>query len=400
MPEGELGFRFGEPLDVDGDGVADIAAGARFKVGEGISKDGVAAVWSGKNGALLRRWEGQLRGALFGHWTTALPDLDGDGLADVVVAAPQARVEGATHGVVSARSAASGNVIWRRFAPREEMLGWDLAPAGDQDGDGRIDLFVGAPSQQGGRAYLLSGATGEIVRSYAPPRKREFFGWSIASAGDLDGDGRADLLVGGQPEGGDEGGAPSEVYLFSGAGGAEIRRWSDSDLQASFGEMIAGLGDLDGDGRGEIAISSARIGHPEDTEPGKVQVFSGASGALLRQWKGRQPRERFGRMVIGAGDVDGDGTEDIAIGAPRHQAGKAANTGRVELRSGKSDAVLAEWFGDEAEAWFGWHMRRAPDPEGRGRPALLVGSLRRSVGGKPGVGVIDLVVLKKAAAVP
>jgi hypothetical protein len=58
--------------------------------------------------------------------------------------------------------------------------------------------------------------------------------------------------------------------------------------------------------------------------------------------------------------------------------------------------VLAELFGDEADCWFGWHIRRAPDPDGRCRPALLIGSLRHPVDGARGVGVLDLYVLRPA----
>jgi hypothetical protein len=101
-------------------------------------------------------------------------------------------------------------------------------------------------------------------------------------------------------------------------------------------------------------------------------------------------------MVIGVGDVDGDGVDDIAIGAPWHRRGTADRVGRVELRSARSGAVLAELFGDEADCWFGWHIRRAPDPDGRGRPALLIGSLRHPVDGQIGVGVLDLYVLQGA----
>ena len=101
-------------------------------------------------------------------------------------------------------------------------------------------------------------------------------------------------------------------------------------------------------------------------------------------------------MVVAAGDLDGDGVEDVAIGAPWHRRDAADKVGRVELRSGRSGVVLAELFGDEADCWFGWHVRRAPDPDGRGRPALLIGSLRHPVDGKPQVGVLDLYVLRRA----
>jgi hypothetical protein len=97
-------------------------------------------------------------------------------------------------------------------------------------------------------------------------------------------------------------------------------------------------------------------------------------------------------MVYAAGDLDGDGVEDLAIGAPWHRVGDADKVGRVEFRSGRTGDVLGELAGDGLDCWFGWHIRRAPDPERRGRPALLIGSLRHPVGGEVGVGEIDLYV--------
>jgi hypothetical protein len=99
-------------------------------------------------------------------------------------------------------------------------------------------------------------------------------------------------------------------------------------------------------------------------------------------------------MVATAGDLDADGVGDVAIGAPWHRHEAADRVGRVELRSGRSGAVLAELLGDEAECWFGWHIRRATDPDGRGRPALLISSLRHPVDGEAAVGVLDLYVLR------
>src|SRR6185295_5262259 len=120
--------------------------------------------------------------------------------------------------------------------------------------------------------------------------------------------------------------------------------------------------------------------------------YSSIDGKELQRWSGRQPGELFGRMVVGAGDLDGDGVEDVAVAAPWYRGDKV---GRVELRSGRSGKVLAEFFGDEADCWFGWHIRRAPDPEGRGRPALLISSLRHPVDGQVAVGVLDLLVLRR-----
>jgi hypothetical protein len=392
---GELGFRFGEPLDVDGDGHADVAAGARFKLWHGNQQNGTAAVWSGASGDLIREWDGEWPDGLFGHWVMPVPDLSGDGLADVIIAAPHANLDGRWRGVVVARSPKTGEEIWKRVETESESLGWDMALAGDQDGDGRTDVFVGAPTEPIGRVYLLSGKDGAVLRTYMPQAEGETFGWYVARLDDLDGDGRADLAVGAPLAKNAAGAQVGGAWVFSSASGKELQHWRGTDPRGGFGGVVAALGDLDGDGKGEIAVAAPATEDQTWKLPGEVHVYSGTTGKELRHWSG-QPEEQFGRMVVDAGDLDGDGVADIAIGAPWHRVGTGARVGRVELRSGRTGAVLAELFGDEADCWFGWHIRRAPDPEGRGRPTLLIGSLRHPVDGKPGVGVLDLYVLRPA----
>jgi hypothetical protein len=389
---GELGFRFGEPLDVDGDGRADIAAGARFKLQQGTFQNGSATVWSGASGAPIRAWDGELPDGLFGHWVMPIKDLGRDGLADLVIAAPNARVDGVVRGVLVARSPVTGDQLWKRAGSETANFGWDLALADDHDGDGRTDLFVGAPSMNGGRVELVSGKDGAVLRTYAPREDARSFGWYVARLDDLDGDGRGDLVVGAPLEQEKNGGA----YVFSSENGKELYHWNGPARLSGFGEVVAAVGDLDGDRKGEVVVASPRTNDLTRALPGEIRILSGANGNDLRHWTGNQAGELFGRMVVSAGDLDGDGVEDLAIGAPWHRQDDHARAGRVELRSGRSGTILGELFGDEADCWFGWHIRRAPDPDRLGRPALLISSLRHPVDGKTAVGVLDLYVLRPA----
>ena len=393
-PQGELGFRFGEPLDADGDGHADVAAGARFKLHKRTLQSGSATVWSGASGAPIRAWDGNLTDGLFGHWVMLIPDISGDGLADVIIAAPHEPVAGRMRGIVVARSPKTGEELWRYEETDGENLGWDLTLAGDQDGDGHPDLFVGAPGKDSGRVYLLSGKNGTVLRTYAPPEDAGSFGWYVARIDDLDGDGKPDLAVGAPFDraGGDA--SIGSVWVLSSATGKELHHWKGTDHRGGFGNIVAAVGDLDGDGKGEVAVTAPATEDQTRSLPGELYIYSGSTGKELRHWSGNQPGEQYARMAVGAGDLDGDGVEDVAIGAPWHRRGNADRVGRVEFRSGRSGAVLAELFGDEADCWFGWHIRRAPDPDGKGRPALLISSLRHPVDGHLGVGVLDLLVLR------
>jgi hypothetical protein len=389
-----LGFRFGEPLDVDGDGHADIAAGARFKLQKKTLQNGSAAVWSGASGALIRAWDGDFPDGLLGHWVMPVADLSGDGLADLVIAAPHGGYGGSMRGVVMARSPRTGEKLWERAETESDNLGWDLALAGDHDGDGHTDLFVGAPAMDSGRVYLLSGRDGAALRTYAPAAEGGSFGWYVARLDDLDGDGRADLVVGAPFARDTNGAMVGGAWVLSSATGTVLHHWKASDPREGFGGVVAAVGDLDGDGKGEVVVASPGTEDQTRSLPGELRVYSGSRGKELRRWSGRQPGEQFGRMVVAAGDLNGDGVEDLAVAAPWYRGESGDRVGRVELRSGRDGAVLAELFGEAADGWFGWHIRRAPDPDGRGRPALLIGSLRHPVDGKPRVGVVDLFVLR------
>jgi hypothetical protein len=328
---------------------------------------------------------------------TLVPDISGDGLADAIVAAPLAPVGGRARGVVVALSPKTGAQLWKHEETAGEDLGWDLALAGDQDGDGRIDLFVGAPAQEEARVHLLSGRDGSVLRTYTPTEEGASFGWWVERVDDLDGDSRADLAVGAPTAANADGARVGAAWVLSSSSGKELRYWTGTDRRGGFGGVLAAVADLDGDAKRDLAVAAPVTEDLAARElPGEVRVYSTGTGKELRRWTGRQPGELFGRMIAATGDLDGDGVADVAIGAPWHRRGADDKIGRVELRSGRSGAVLAELVGDEADCWFGWHIRRAPDPDGRGRPALLIGSLRHPVDGNPGVGVIHLYVLRPA----
>jgi glycosylphosphatidylinositol phospholipase D len=397
VPGGELGFRFGEPLDVDGDGTADIAAGARFAL-RGVHQDGMAAVWSGASGSRMRAWVGEIRDGLFGHWVLPVPDLDGDDLADLIIAAPNAAIDGIGRGMIYARSPQSGDEIWRQSGAPNHNLGWDLALAGDHDNDGLRDFFAGAPGRDAGRAYLLSGKDGTRLQTFAPPQDEPTFGWYVAALDDLDGDGRGDVAVGAHLTSSSDGAKVGAAYVFSSATEGILRHWNGVETLSGFGEVVATVGDLDGDGRGEVMVAAPRTNERSRRHPGEVFVYSSKTGEAIRHFLGSQPGELYGRMVAPAGDLDGDGAEDLAIGSPWHRSAAGERAGRVEFRSGRSGASLGEMVGDVADAWFGWHICRAPDPEGGNRPALLIASLRYPINGVAGVGVLDLYVLRDVKA--
>lgn len=346
---GELGFRFGEPLDLDGDGVEDLIGGAR-RAGE--PDTGQAAAWT-RAGDLLHVWSGVDVDGLFGHIVLAVPDLDGDGAADVVISAPNAVVDGEVRGLIEAY-ALDGRRLWRALGRPYDGFGWHLARAGDRDGDGVEDLWAGAPSNPAAaHVYLVSGATGAVVRTITSPRADDQFGWYLTPVDDLDGDGVADLAIG-APTAAIAGIRRGAVLLVSGATGATLREIVGERAGAEHGIMVAAVDDLDGDGVGEVAIGAPADASTETPGHGEVVIVSGATGAAVRRLGGGEAGELYGRMVARLDDLDGDGVRDLAIGAPWWHD----RDGRVEIRSARSFALLGELRGSES-GWLGWHLTRA-----------------------------------------
>jgi hypothetical protein len=243
-------------------------------------------------------------------------------------------------------SGASGAFLRALFTPTPTIggsFGDSVAGIGDLNGDGRGDVIVGAPAEtwqvaNSGLVHVYSGATGARIRSILSPR-REIggrFGEAVSSVPDVNQDGRPDLVVGAPHE--DPGTAPQDqgrAYVFSGATGALL--WillpPSQDSADDFGDAIAGLADLNGDGRGDIAVGA------HDADPGnapnnsgRVHVYSGATGQRLFTLVSPDQRTegRFGTDVTLVPDTNGNGIGDIAVGADG-EGGFPAQSGRAYL---------------------------------------------------------------------
>jgi hypothetical protein len=292
-----LGHAVADAGDVDGDGIHDIAGGSPGPVGTA----GRVRIYSGADGSMIREVNGELAGDGFGYAVAGLGDTDGDGFGEIAVGAPGRDAGGSGAGRVYIVSGKDGSVL--RFhdgAKAGERLGAGVGPAGDVDGDGAGDVIVGAPrgGDGRGRALVLSGATGlPIVPALSPEATGSTFGeFFVAGCGDVDADGTGDLYVGDYGD--------SMGYVYSGVDGSRLRTL---DFPGGFG-CGRGAGDVDGDGHADIAVG-AYLG------AGRVNVISGADGSVLRTITSTTPGESFGFDAVGVGDVDGDGAIDVFVGA-------------------------------------------------------------------------------------
>jgi len=395
-----FGISVGTAGDVNGDGYADVIVGA-YSYDAGQTDEGRAFVYYGSASGLSQQadWTGESdqAGALYGFSVAGAGDVNGDGYADVIVGAYQydngQTDEGrafAYHGSASGLAPAPG---WTAEPDQSQArFGWSVASAGDVNGDGFADVIVGAPFYDNGqtdegRAFVYHGSASGLA--IAPSWTAESdqagaqFGASVAGAGDVNGDGYADVIVGapfydnGQT---DEGRA--FLYRGSASGLETAPSWTAESNQTSarFGASVAGAGDVNGDGYAD-ALVGAPLYDNGQTDEGRAFAFYGQAAGLgtAAAWtaESNQTSAQFGASVAGAGDVNRDGFSDVLVGAPLYDNGQA-DEGRAFVYHGSSSGLgtAASWTGesDQAGAQFGASVAGAADVNDDGYSDVLVGA--------------------------
>jgi hypothetical protein len=378
--------------DVNGDGLADIAVAAKWQWGPDRQQAGNVFIVFGKRSSAdvdLNHLtasgsgagyviEGAISNEVAGASVARVGDLNGDGRDEVLVGAPGAHYHarynaGAAYVVYGRKSDApfdlaslatgSSSDGYRIEGPSEgAAAGSAVAAAGDLDGDGRPDLFVAAPltSNNGrgaaGSVYLLWGNHAANVDLNDVGSDRSLgvridgdsvnarLGDSLGTAGDVNGDGHPDLLLGApatRSDGTDVGAVflltrmPDEATVdLAGLGmprGPVGFRIAGKPWQG-FGVSIAGLGDVNGDHRSDIAIGTPWRGEGCCSEVGVTDIIYGGDrhGSANIDTIESDPNAGFhaigrgqgGAAVAGPGDVSGDGLADVLIGSPRYSAGQ------------------------------------------------------------------------------
>ncbi|MCC6783236.1 MAG: FG-GAP repeat protein [Planctomycetes bacterium] len=320
---------------------------------------------------------GKAPNAQFGSTVTNAGDVDGDGYPELLIGSPIDPRTTEKAGALELRSGRTRAVLFTWLGPgKGDELGFGADGAGDVDGDGRPDLVCGVLGGVGpersfiGHARVYSGKTGARLHTFIGHDHYDFYGLAVAGLGDLDGDGRAEIAAG--CPGDDSHGRNRgflEVRLGSTGAVLHVLRGDADDDQ--FGWFCRAIGDVDGDGANDLLIGAP--GHKVDGKPGYVRLHSGRSGALLHRIEGEAAGDRLGWCVAKLGDLDGDGVPDLLCGAPFHDAG-SNDCGAVYVFSGKTGARLQKLIGAQAEARFGWAVHGADDLDGDGKPDFVVGS--------------------------
>ncbi|MBL8843570.1 MAG: FG-GAP repeat protein, partial [Planctomycetes bacterium] len=295
---------------------------------------------------------------------------------------------GALLGAWPGRAAAQTDLLRIRGAASHDGYGFAIGPAGDVDGDGVGDLLVGSPDDDtngtdAGRVRVLSGSDFSLLREHFGDAAADRLGYGIGKAvGDIDGDGFDDYVLGAMQSADLISYGLGYVRAYSGPTGALLHEWIGTELDAAFGDRPTVIGDIDGDGFADVAVPAIYHGSGATDYRGAVYIYSGKDGALIWKNAGTSANENYGYALARVGDVDGDGVVEFAIGA----VGRQVNgywRGGVEVWSGKSGALLFSEIGG-LDDWFGGALADVGDLDGDGVPDLLVGSFNDSFPAKPG----------------
>ncbi len=224
----------------------------------------------------------------------AVGDVNGDGSADVVTGTGAG---GGPH--VKVFDGSTGALIRSFFAFDPGFTGGVYVAAGDVTGDGAAEVIVGAGSGGAPQVKVFDGATGALIRSFLA-YDAAFAGGVRVAAGDVNGDGSADIVTGTGPGGG------PHVKVFDGSTGALVRSFFAFDPGFTGGVYVA-AGDLSGDGAAEMIVGADAGGLPH------VKAFDGTTGVLVRSFLAYDV-SFTGGVRVAAGDVNGDGSADIVTG--------------------------------------------------------------------------------------
>ncbi|MFT7464444.1 MAG: hypothetical protein ACI9EF_002800 [Pseudohongiellaceae bacterium] len=350
-PGTQFGWSAAAVHDVDGDGIPDFAVGAPAT--DLQNQDGSVFLFSGADAAQIRRLDGNKAGAGFGYSLAGLGDIDSDGYADVLIASPFGNGD---RGQISAFSGDTGALLGSRSGNQSgDQYGISIAgtfSTGDGSpepiigkalftGDGSPEPIIGAAFFNGdgspepiigasqasndGPGYIevLSRTDLSLLGTSYGDSDGDRFGLSVSQAGDVNGDSVLDFIVGASPASTSSStGAPGYVRVLSGWDGSVLMEFTDNIGGSGFGSTVAGIGDMDNDGYDDLAVgapSADGVGGPGSAS-GAVRIYNGNDGTLAQLITGYSSGQ-LGSTVAFVGDMDGDGKADVALGAANDNGG-------------------------------------------------------------------------------
>jgi hypothetical protein len=433
--------------DVNGDGFDDVIVGA-YRYDAGQTDEGAAFVFLGSNTGIVDTNPATAHAQLesnhvlsnFGLSVSGAGDVNGDGFDDVIIGAHLYETgEGFGEGAAfvflgSATGIADGSPSTAHAQIDSDQyfayLGISVSGAGDVNGDGFDDVIVGAERYDAGQtdegaAFVFLGSNTGIVGTNpatahaqlesnqgtvsSPPFPANL-GGSVSDAGDVNGDGFADVIVGAyQYDAGEGIEGAAFVFLGSSAGivgtnpATAHAQLESNQGGANFGSSVSGAGDFNGDGFADVIVGAYRY----DAE-GAAFVFLGSAAGIAdgnpstahAQFESNQGYAHLGWSVSGAGDVNGDGFDDVIGGAPSYVGvGDAMYAGTafvllgtpVGIPNGNPSTPHVQIESNQDGAQLGWSVSGAGDVNGDGLADVIVGARGYNAGeSREGVALVFL----------
>jgi hypothetical protein len=380
---------------------------------------------------IVQEIHGESANDQFGWIARVIGDVDGDQVPDFVTSAPSKAIGGANAGRVYVYSSKRGTLLWTSDGKPGDWYGSGIEAAGDVNGDGAGDVIAAAPFT--GYAKILSGRDGAVLHTLRGDSPAEAFGVHVSGLADVNGDRIPDVIVGAPGNPRAPGDLTGQAYIFSGKDGARLFTLKGERAADRFGSAVSGStrpgkplivvgapaagprrtgrayvytslsdkpafvvdsdetgvalaamfvavpGDLDGDGHEDVFLSDwSNAARGPST--GRVYVHSGASGRRLYTFTGENAGDGLGTTQSIAGDVDGDGTPDLIVGAWQF-SGAAAGAGKSYLYSGRTGALLRTYTCRTPGDAFGFDAVGIGDVDGDRTTDLLITSAWSAVSG-------------------
>lgn len=387
--------------DINGDGNKDIAVSAPFsddRLGSVyIQKGPISSGEKTFSSDDIKLVGDSDEDTVFGSNLSAAGDVDGDGYDDLAVATDYKNGTGAVYiaeGPFENGVTALGGTDTKITGENELDYAGEIALAnpGDVNGDGQVDTLIGAYGNENGTgvAYVVYGPPSSQNLASADVKLLgtdvfDFMGYSVDGAGDVNGDGLPDLISGG-PFAGEkatggayvvEGPIPEGVSLFSDVG---VLLNGENDGEAGTG--VWGVGDLEGDGYDDVMVGDANLGRAY-IATGPVSGMSLADASVTLTGESKQG-DAFGYDVSNLGDVDGDGHDDLLVGAPdlgQNVGGAYILYGPVSSGSYVVTGLKKynKWVGAEDFDIAGYSVANVGDVNSDGYPDALVGAPNYSI---------------------